>query len=58
MFKAAFKEVVDEIHVGARTAEETIKDMREHSTFITGAFRWGAWLMSCVGHWLLFSPII
>mmetsp|Transcript_4184 Transcript_4184/g.7097 ORF Transcript_4184/g.7097 Transcript_4184/m.7097 type:complete len:127 (-) Transcript_4184:132-512(-) len=40
------------------SSTDTIKRLCESNESTTKLFRWGSWLMSIVGHYFLFSPII
>lgn len=58
LFKVGFQEVVDYVVVGRREAEEVLADLDNQNKCTTTCFRWSAWVMMILGHFLLFSPII
>lgn len=57
-FKAVFQEVIDYCSYGTKSAEDVIKELHESNASNTSIFRWVSWIMSTLGHYLLFSPII
>jgi hypothetical protein len=57
-FKTVFQEVVNEIHTGHMSARTIFNRMIANNQASTTCFRYLAWFMNVLGHYLLFSPII
>lgn len=60
IFKAVFQEVIDVLDVnGAFSSPQGCFDsLEKDNEGQTTMIRWISWIMSCFGHFLLFSPII
>lgn len=57
-FKAVFQETVDEIKIDQVSSASVFDNMHESNSATTKCFRYLAWFMNVLGHYLLFSPII
>jgi len=58
LFKHGFKEIIDEVHSESLTSKKIFDQMEKGNDTSTTIFRWVSWIMSVIGHCLLFSPII
>lgn len=57
-FKNAFKEHIDEVDLGLKDAGTMFGEMTDKNTGGVTMIRIFSWLMSFIGHWFLFQPIL
>lgn len=57
-FKTLFREEVDHISCKRLSADKVFDEMAEGNSGTTTCFRWLSWMMSVLGHYMLFTPII
>ena len=57
-FKTMFKEHIDDIRTDGKTPSEIFAEMIATNKTTTTIFRWLSWVLSLIGHNLLFVPII
>lgn len=56
--KTMFKEEIDIIQYDHKSSDEMFNVMAKANKGTTTCLRWCAWMMSVMGHYMIFSPII